>query len=254
MNITLGCDPEFFVKNGNKHVCAWGLVDGTKDCPENVQAGAVQVDGYALEFNIEPVMNPQDFVKNIETVLAQFRDMVDPEYKFDIGRPVARFSKAYMEAQCEQANELGCDPDYNAWTLEKNIKPDNTMPMRTAAGHIHIGWEGEITQDDQIGIVKQMDLFLGLPSIIYDKDTLRRTMYGKASCFRYKPYGVEYRTLSNAWLKSKKRMANVARNAIMGAKRYFNGERFNIDVQDIINNSRVDDAKAIMKEFGILSI
>ena len=51
-----------------------------------------------------------------------------------------------------------------------------------------------------------MDLFLGCPSIILDKDNKRRELYGKAGAYRNKPYGVEYRTLSNFWLTSSKLM------------------------------------------------
>ena len=46
-----------------------------------------------------------------------------------------------------------------------------------------------------------MDVFLGLPSIFLDKDNTRREMYGKAGAFRLCNYGVEYRTLSNFWIK-----------------------------------------------------
>ncbi len=42
---------------------------------------------------------------------------------------------------------------------------------------------------------------------MYDKDTERRGMYGKAGAFRPKPYGVEYRTLSNAWLSNDERIS-----------------------------------------------
>lgn len=47
-----------------------------------------------------------------------------------------------------------------------------------------------------------MDLHLGVPSLVLDKDTERRKLYGKAGAFRPKPYGVEYRTLSNFWIWS----------------------------------------------------
>jgi hypothetical protein len=34
----------------------------------------------------------------------------------------------------------------------------------------------------------------------WDKDTERRKLYGKPGAFRPKPYGCEYRVLSNAWV------------------------------------------------------
>jgi len=45
-----------------------------------------------------------------------------------------------------------------------------------------------------------MDLFLGVPSVLIDDGKERKKLYGKAGAYRYKPYGVEYRTLSNFWV------------------------------------------------------
>jgi len=47
-----------------------------------------------------------------------------------------------------------------------------------------------------------MDLYLGVPSVLMDKGELRKQLYGKAGAYRMKPYGVEYRTLSNFWIFS----------------------------------------------------
>jgi hypothetical protein len=45
-----------------------------------------------------------------------------------------------------------------------------------------------------------MDLFLGVPSILMDKGDVRKQLYGSAGAYRDKPYGGEYRTLSNFWI------------------------------------------------------
>ena len=47
-----------------------------------------------------------------------------------------------------------------------------------------------------------MDYAIGVPSVLIDSDKARRRLYGKAGSMRHKPYGVEYRTLSNFWLNS----------------------------------------------------
>ena len=49
-----------------------------------------------------------------------------------------------------------------------------------------------------------MDYTLGLDSLLLDSDTRRRSMYGRAGSFRFKEYGIEYRTLSNFWIKNNK--------------------------------------------------
>ena len=53
MNILIGADPELFVKKDGVVVSGHDLIQGTKADPFPVQDGAVQVDGMALEFNIE---------------------------------------------------------------------------------------------------------------------------------------------------------------------------------------------------------
>jgi len=88
-------------------------------------------------------------------------------------------------------------------------------------------------------------------SLFYDDETQRREMYGKAGACRYKSYGVEYRTLSNAWLKSEALMRWVFRNAVKGVQEIMNGNSLVAkygDIQHIINNSDVKAARAIIKK------
>ena len=89
MNVMLGCDPEFFIKKNGKFVCAHGIIPGTKRNPHEIDCGAVQVDGYALEFNTLPARNPEQFCMNVSQVLAVMRKMVDKKYAFALGTPVA---------------------------------------------------------------------------------------------------------------------------------------------------------------------
>jgi hypothetical protein len=246
----IGCDPEVFVKRNGTFQSAFGLIKGDKKNPQPVRNGAVQVDGMALEFNTAPASTEDEFALYVQDVFEQMKLMV-PEYEV-VAVPVAHFTDEYMKEQPAEALELGCDPDFNAWTGMANVKPNAERPMRTASGHVHIGWGENIAHDLKHesmcrAAVKQMDFFLGLPSLAYDNDKLRREMYGKSGCFRPKSYGVEYRTLSNAWLKNESLMRWVFRNAQAGMQRLVNGDMLferHGDVQAIINNS---DKKAAMK-------
>jgi hypothetical protein len=74
-------------------------------------------------------------------------------------------------------------------------------------------------------LVKQLDCFLGLPSLLWDGDTARRKMYGAAGAFRPKPYGVEYRVLSNAWLLSEERMRFVYNQTVSAVDNLIEGNR-----------------------------
>lgn len=259
MTLLVGADPELFVKKGGKFFSAYGLIKGTKEAPWPVDKGAVQVDGHALEFNIKPAASMDEFVNHIDMVMAQLRNMVPKEYTLTV-EPCAFFDADYLEAQPDEANALGCNPDFNAYTMTTNPPPLPHRTMRTAAGHIHMGWcEGSEPFSDEhfeycCELVKHMDCYLGLPSVILDKDTERKKMYGKAGCFRPKHYGMEYRVNSNWWLTDPDHMKLVYENTTLGYNRFVAGEHLHQvynDVEDIINTNNRNAALAICKEAGI---
>lgn len=227
LNILVGADPEIFMSKGGKFVSAHGAVPGDKKNPHKVDKGAVQVDGMALEFNIDPAKNEKEFITNLTTVMAVLKDMV-PGYELN-AVPVANFDKEIMDAQPLEALELGCEPDFNAWEDGAvNPRPDGKVSFRTGAGHVHIGWGSDFDINDPnhleacCMVAKQLDYYLGLGSLLYDEEGVkRRVMYGAPGCFRPKSYGVEYRVLSNAWLKDEKLMSWVYKNTIKGIERLF---------------------------------
>lgn len=260
MNILIGADPEIFVRKNGVFHSAHGLIPGNKKNPFAVKNGAVQVDGMALEFNITPSCNEEEFYVNISSVMDTLRLMV-PEYEM-VAVPVADFDEQVIKAQPAAALELGCDPDFNGWTAGENIKPNADVLFRTASGHVHIGWTNEqnIKEDEHFNLcaamARQLDFFLGLPSLVYDADTRRRSMYGKAGCYRPKSYGVEYRVLSNKWLANKSLIQWVFQNAVTGVKEFFEKDNQLCnkygDIQEIINSSDVKAAMTIIRQENIL--
>lgn len=258
MQILVGCDPELFVKKNGTFVSAHGLIPGDKRNPMKVPNGAVQVDGMALEFNIDPAASEDEFLFNVNDVLNTMKGMV-PDLEV-VASPVAHFDEAYFKDQPEAAKELGCDPDYDAWAMQANEKPDCLIPMRTASGHVHIGWTNNQSTDDAdhfmtcAEVVRELDFYLGLASLQYDNDVERRSMYGKAGCFRPKPYGVEYRTLSNAWLSSDNLIKWVFRTTEKCLQNFFSGKRLQDkynNVAEIINNNNKEAALAIINAEGL---
>jgi hypothetical protein len=250
MEVLLGCDPELFVKNSNHggFHCAHGLIPGTKIQPHPVKNGAVQVDGMALEFNIDPAKDITEWMANINSVRTQLQAMV-PGYSLETV-PVADFDQRTMDHAPFEAKELGCEPDFNAWNGAPNPRPDGTVNFRTASGHIHVGW----TEDadvrsvnhtaDCVAVVKQLDYTLGIYSLLWDPDNRRRSLYGRAGAYRPKQYGVEYRVLSNAWLKDERLTRWVYNAAIVAVNELEKGNRFyemHGDLaQSIINDNIVD--------------
>ena len=214
MEILIGADPELFVKKEGKFHSAHGLVPGNKAAPFPVPDGAVQVDGMALEINPSPAKDKEQFVHNVESVLSSLREMLPHEYSFDKAVS-ASFDELHMRSQPKEALALGCEADFNAYEETQNPPPVAPKFQRTAGGHIHIGW----TKDEDpmesshflscCQIAKQLDFFLGIPSVYLDRDGLRKDIYGRAGGFRPKPYGMEYRVLSNFWIESKELMEFV---------------------------------------------
>jgi len=252
----IGADPEFFVAKKGKPVSAYGLVPGDKKKPYKVRRGAVQVDGMALEFNIDPVKSSIGFVNNINAVMKQILEMT-PDLEFYNGC-VAEFGAEYIEAQPMDAKRLGCEPDFNAYTGKANPRPDAKTPFRTAAGHVHIGWTNDVDphHPDHFEacrtLTKQLDFHLGIPSLLWDEDVKRRDLYGQVGCFRPTHYGVEYRVLSNAWLKSDLLKRTVYGNTIRAVKQLLDGkhdyETHYIKADEVFKSNSLDDVVGAFEE------
>jgi hypothetical protein len=261
--LSIGADPEVFLKDRytGKYVSAVGIIPGSKQFPEPVLQGAVQRDGMAAEFNIDPAILHSQFERSMTSVmrdLASYADLHNCELAFD---PVARFSPEVMASQPEDALALGCEPDINAWTGEENPKPEAVGDMancRTGSFHVHFGYydPNHNIHDPRscFEMVKQLDFSLGLVSLLYDDCVERRKLYGKAGACRVKPYGGEYRVLSNAMLKTVDRRRLVYYNTKWAFNTLIVGNVLAAkygDISDIINNSDVKEAKKIIKRADI---
>lgn len=194
MNFTIGCDPELFLADQNRFISAIDRVGGSKKYPKPIGEGcAVQEDNVAVEFCIPPAKSLEAFRNAIRYSLDEISKRV-PGLSFSHAASAVFPDEELMHPM---AQEFGCDPDYNAWTGRKNPRPACDNPnLRSAGGHVHVGVDGV----DKAQLIRAMDLHLGVPSIKIDQDKDRRKLYGNPGAFRPKPYGVEYRTLSNFWI------------------------------------------------------
>lgn len=208
-NYKLGCDPECFLFLDGQPISAHDFLPGSKKEPYRVSNGYVQPDGLAAEFNIDPVDNPQDWLSNIDNVFYDMKTIIkrknrDVVVKFT---PYVEFDKEYFDSLPKECKVLGCDPDFN-YQGKMNPAPEiRDIPVRTAAGHIHIGWTEE--QDPQDSghfedcrfmseYFHKRDVF----SSTSKEERERINYYGMLGSFRPKSYGVELRSPSNLWLKT----------------------------------------------------
>jgi hypothetical protein len=252
----LGADPEVFLQDqNNKFLSVIGKIGAGKYDPlqiEDMPKGfTLQEDNVALEFGIPPAASADEFVHHIQAVLQKGLSKL----------PGLSFSKlsctVFPEDQMQHplAHTFGCEPDFNAWTGKENPKPKPPHPfMRSAGGHVHI----ETKLDPKL-VGCACDLFMGVPAVLMDDGAERKQLYGKAGAIRFKPYGVEYRTLSNFWVFDEKLIRWVWTNT----KRLLNGLENHADmaiatlakegdrIQNCINNNDAKLAKELVKEYQI---
>lgn len=204
-----GADPEVMItRPDGSLISSIGLVPGTKKRPKKVSCGAIQADNVLGEFNVDPSQDTEEFIHSMRSVLGELQNIVAPN------QLVVRASAEFPEKELRnpKAKIFGCDPDFDAWQMAMNVIDGSAAhkPLRSAGGHLHVGMTPETKEllEDPYGkieVVKMLDIFLGVPSVLLDRDPTtkaRRLLYGKASAHRPKAYGVEYRAMGNWWIKS----------------------------------------------------
>ena len=253
---TIGTDTELFAQDINGyHVALCGKIGGTKDEPEHMQylpyGFAYQEDNVAVEFNIPPASDRTNFSAFVRTAFYTIAQKLEK-----LGLVIAKdCAVSFDKKELTHPNALvfGCEPDYDAWKMVENKKPvcDNPQ-LRTAGGHIHVG----CNEVDMVTGVQNMDLFLGVPSIILDKSPQsqeRRKLYGNPGAMRPKSYGWEYRVLSNFWVFDQK-LINWVFDATSKAVNYkdkFTKKEAQI-IQDCIRNSDTKKAMELIKHYKLV--
>jgi len=255
MDFLIGCDPEVFIrhKQYGSYKSAVGMIGGTKDFPKPIdnEGHAILEDNVAVEFNTKPAESCDAFRSSIHKVLSHIRGIL-PGYDLDTASAVS-FPKE--ELNTPQAQEFGCEPDFDAWRKCVNDKPyADDVNLRSAGGHIHVG--SSVAKQHPLDVIRAMDLFLGVSSVALDKGTLRRELYGKAGCYRPKPYGVEYRTLSNFWIfddalitwayqGTQRALEFVQSGSVIRPEDHYT-------IQRCINTSNKDDYETLAKTYGLV--
>lgn len=255
--VTIGADPEVFVLDDSGEIgSAIGRIGGSKENPIPLDGGgAIQEDNVLAEFNIDPATTAKGFIYNIKSVMNQLEEVVGPL----VIKSSHEYLKSVLMEYGEQALTFGCDPDVCAWTGKTNQSPNPYTTLRTAGGHLHIGYEDH-NEDLNISIAKMCDIFLGVPSVLMDNDGLRRKLYGYAGSMRHKPYGVEYRSLSNFWLRSDKYMDWAFNGCIRAATEvgslndYIKSAGGEGNIIKAINNNDASLASEICKELEIVYV
>lgn len=276
--LSVGTDPEFMIvdRSGN-YVSAIGILRANKENRKPLGNGhKIFYDNVLAEFNIKTSYSETELISNLKDCFQQAANLL----RGYILTPQASQTYPATQTKHQDAQVFGCDPEYCAYDMAQ-LQPPTCEPgnnFRSAGGHIHLGYDKEawplltpITDEDRmqrdwgrIWVVRMMDLFVGLPSLLIDHDptsAARRRLYGKAGTHRPKEeYGVEYRATSNFWLQSPRltslvyRLSEFAVNFVRtrGHEKLWKDEStctgYDVkQLRDTIDNSDVRTARSLME-------
>jgi len=226
--VGLGADPEIFFDKDGEIVGSERVL--TKN-PRSVGAYRVYLDGVQAELKVgEGTICRETFASYMTNAFSSLNNALEginerrlalPEgvdrARFNVCyRQVVEVSQAELDSLSKEARALGCAPSFNYYGLVKREVDGAVYRVRSAGGHMHFGINSENYQyeirvacervyEQRRKLVPLFDILMGIPGVLLDRDpdqVIRRQTYGMAGEYRLPDHGIEYRTLSNFWLRS----------------------------------------------------
>jgi hypothetical protein len=162
-------------------------------------------DGFAAEYFTHPCSCHGyliDFIKSGLQEVSRAAKAFDRTARLTV-QGTFKIPDITMENAKDEDIALGCMPSKNAYGHEAHLSLNpREFKLRFAGGHVHLGIPA-IKLEQAIETVKGCDLVAGMAGVAIFADIddpIRRTYYGRAGEYRKPRHGIEYRTLSNAWL------------------------------------------------------
>jgi len=235
VDIIFGCDPEFFFSREGKILGAEKVVPkegfssfggyGTDGKPSKII-----IDGVQAELNPSPSHCRANLANEISRCFRQLHDEIKNDKTLVVDfSPLVKVSKEEMDSLSEASKRFGCAPSNNFYDTTAKKSTIKVNPKiyryRSAGGHIHLG----VNQNDPKAssvlrdpkrITPLLDILVGNTCVLIDRDEgniERRKVYGRAGETRSPAHGIEYRTLSNFWLRAYPLMSlamGLARHAV----------------------------------------
>lgn len=275
-NIMFGCDPEFFFRRGSDVVGAEKILPlsgleytpgefGRKDGGYGAMAGTVSkiiIDGVQAELNPRPNGCRAQMGNELACIFTKLKDHMKQYDRLRVDfKQTIKLTKKDFSALSDNSKKFGCMPSKNSHDNGKEgkitVNPE-TYKYRSAGGHLHFGAPRAdyFNNDKEVitrvlaqpeRLIRMMDILVGNTCVLLDRDpgnVERRKVYGRAGEFRTPPHGVEYRTLSNFWLRSYQLMSLVmglARHAVIIVANDMDGEFVKLvnmeEIADAINTN-----------------
>jgi hypothetical protein len=227
INPSLGGDPELFLRR-NGRVIESGLIVGNGLDVKHWRGGRVANDGVQAELQLSHSTCRAAVGDSIARGFRLLKEELDKradgtEVEFT---NTVHLSKEEFEALSVAAKRLGCQPSLNAHDPNATIQVSPFHPTRSAGGHVHIGFHRPANFNSRTYVLI-LDILLGNTSVLIDRDPLnveRRQVYGRAGEYRLPAHGLEYRVLSNYWLRAWPLAAFVLGMARIAHSVYLSGE------------------------------
>lgn len=259
-NVTIGSDFELFLFDNNlkEVINAKPYVKGSKHFPYNFDKSSefwcTSLDNILAEMNIPPVKNEKDFNAYVQKAI-DYLESTLPKNITTLAQPAMYIKEEYLNT--EESRQFGCTPSYDAYTLNENQQPDGEQTnLRTGAFHIHIKYD-KMNFELSAELIKMLDLYLGIPSIVVEPANDRRKLYGTPGEFRYsEDKTTEYRVLSNFFSKNESLRTWVFKNTMaaiehMNTKGPLSSETTN-HIRKTIKNSILSNAEKLIDNYNII--
>jgi len=277
-SVNLGCDPEFFFASkegktiGSEKVLpkkGLALNDGSRS--------KCVIDGVQAELNPAPSPCRESLAYHIFACFTQLKKTLANNVTV-VAAPVVDIDQSELDSLSEGSRVFGCAPSTNVYnegddkTSKIAVDPKKYL-KRSAGGHIHLGnyyvgyladkyksdvfnnpYQTALRLEKALKVTPEitvpiLDYIVGNTAVLIDRDPSnaeRRKNYGRCGEYRIKEYGLEYRTLSNFWLRSYplfSLMFGLARLAILMVEQSVEGNDYVKAIFDAV--PREDIIKAI---------
>lgn len=247
-SVQFGSDPELFFTKDSEMVPSTAVL--LQDTP------FVTRDGFQVELHPTQSTCRQLAGSNMRACLDEAYRVAKKcgaKLSFDLSY---RVNDKVWKNTPRETKQFGCSPTENIYAKKNHLVSGQREKFRAGGGHIHIGGLEQKEKDNLPTIIKLCDIIAGNTMVLLDRDPnniTRRKNYGRAGEYRPKPYGFEYRVLSNFWLKHYvlwSLASGLVRNAV---NQYRAGNADKIislfDMKDIRNAINNNDKELAMQNF-----
>lgn len=274
-DLTIGGDPEFFFKDkktkkiigSEKVIPLNGLGEYEETNTKKITQTVVR-DGIQVELNPKSCSCRQSYQCYLSECFNDLNNHLktldNVELCFD---QVVKVTKKELMSCSPSSRTFGCLPSFNIYQPKDDdvskicVDPAKYL-YRGGGGHIHLGtysyddYTRKLASNKKtIKALKQyddlipvLDILVGNFSVMIDRHPLnaeRRKNYGRAGEYRRPSYGVEYRTLSNFWLRNTAVMSliyGLARIGVYIVRESDKDRDFVSELKALVNTQDIKDA------------